>query len=112
MTTFRRVKAGQEPGYPRFKGKASFDSFVYPQSGFRLEGDKLHLSKIGSCRVRLSRPIEGGIKTCTIKREADGWYVVFAVECNQSRFIPKTGKATGIDLGDRVLCRRLQWRAS
>ncbi|MBK6799047.1 MAG: transposase [Acidobacteria bacterium] len=47
----------------------------------------------------LSRPIEGTIKTCTIKREADGWYVVFAVECNQSRFIPKTGKATGIDLG-------------
>ena len=96
---FRRVKAGQKPGYPRFKGKAFFDSFVYPQSGFRLEGDKLHLSKIGSCRVRLSRPIEGTIKTCTIKREADGWYVVFAVECNQSRFIPKTGKAAGIDLG-------------
>ncbi|MBK8313224.1 MAG: hypothetical protein IPL01_03935 [Acidobacteria bacterium] len=51
---FRRVKAGQKPGCPRFKGKAFFDSFVYPQSGFRLEGDKLHLSRIGSCRVRLS----------------------------------------------------------
>ena len=96
---FRRVKAGEEPGYPRFKGKAFFDSFVYPQSGFSLEGDKLHLSKIGSCRVRLSQPIEGKIKTCTIKREADGWYVIFAVENNQSRFIPRTGKAIGIDLG-------------
>ncbi|MBK8315756.1 MAG: hypothetical protein IPL01_17800 [Acidobacteria bacterium] len=40
------------------------------------EGDKLHLSRIG-LPVRLSRPIEGTIKTCTIKREADGWYVVF-----------------------------------
>lgn len=96
---FRRVKAGAEPGFPRFKGKAFFDSFTYPQSGFRLEGDKLHLSKIGACRVRLSRPIAGTIKTCTIKREADGWYVIFAVEPNQSRFIPKTGQATGIDLG-------------
>ena len=96
---FRRVKTGEEPGYPRFKSKAFFDSFVYPQSGFSLAGDKLHLSKIGSCRVRLSRPVEGKIKTCTIKREADGWYVIFAVEPNQSRFIPKTGKATGIDLG-------------
>ncbi|MBK7601736.1 MAG: hypothetical protein IPJ07_25695 [Acidobacteria bacterium] len=51
-----------KPAHPRFKGKGFFDSFVYPQSGFRLEGDKLHLSKIGSCRVRLSRPIEGGSK--------------------------------------------------
>ncbi|MBK6796428.1 MAG: transposase [Acidobacteria bacterium] len=73
---FRRGKAGQETGLPKIQGQGFFDSFVYPQSGFRLEGDKLHLSKIGSCRVRLSRPIEGRIKTCTIKREADGWYVV------------------------------------
>jgi putative transposase len=62
-------------------------------------GDKLHLSKIGSCRIHLSRPIEGRIKTCTIKREADGWYVIFAVEENQCRFFPKTGKRVGIDVG-------------
>jgi putative transposase len=81
------------------KPAARYDSFTYPQSGFRLEGDKIHLSKIGSCRVRLSRPIEGTIKTCMIKREADGWYVVFAVEENQCRFFPKTGKAVGLDVG-------------
>ncbi|MGH9839565.1 MAG: RNA-guided endonuclease InsQ/TnpB family protein [Blastocatellia bacterium] len=96
---FRRSKDGGEPGYPRFKSKNRYDSFTYPQSGFRLEGDKLHLSKIGSCRIRLSRPIEGTIKACTIKREADGWYVVFAVEENQSRFFPKSGATVGIDVG-------------
>lgn len=96
---FRRCAEGETPGYPRFKGKYRYNSFTYPQSGFRLEGDKLLLSKIGSCRIRLSRPIEGTIKTCTIKREADGWYVVFAVEENQSRFIPKTGETVGIDVG-------------
>jgi putative transposase len=96
---FRRLKNGKTPGYPRFRSASRFDSFTYPQSGFRLEGDKLHLSKIGSCRVRLSRPVEGTIKTCTIKREADGWYVVFAVEENQSRFFPKTGDTVGIDVG-------------
>ena len=96
---FRRVKSGETPGYPRFKSKDRFDSFCYPQAGFRLEGDKLHLSKIGSCRVRLSRPIEGAIKTCTIKREADGWYVIFAVEENQCRFLPKTGDSVGVDVG-------------
>jgi putative transposase len=96
---FRRVKNGETPGYPRFKPASRYDSFTYPQSGFRLEGDKLHLSKIGSCRLRLSRPVEGAIKTSTIKREADGWYVIFAVEENQSRFFPKTGDAVGIDVG-------------
>ena len=95
---FRRVKVGQKPGYPRFKAKDRFDSFCYPQSGFRLEGDKLHLSKIGSCRIRLSRKIEGTIKTCTVIRQADGWFVIFAVEENQSRWFPKTGEMVGVDL--------------
>jgi putative transposase len=57
------------------------------------------LNIFGSCRVRLSRPIEGIIKTCTIEREVDGWHVVFAVEENQCRFFPKTGETVGIDVG-------------
>jgi len=96
---FRRCQNGETPGYPRFKPASRYDSFTYPQSGFRLEGDKLHLSKIGSCRVRLSRPIEGTIKTCSIKRDVDGWYVVFAVEENQCRFFPLSGETVGVDVG-------------
>ena len=96
---FRRVRNGEKPGYPRFRSSSRYNSFTYPQSGFRLEGNKLYLSKIGSVRLRLSRPVEGRIKTCTIKREADGWYVIFAVEENQSRFIPKTGDSVGLDVG-------------
>jgi putative transposase len=45
---FRRVKAGEEPGYPRFKGEGWYKSFTYPQVGFKLEGSRLTLSKIGS----------------------------------------------------------------
>jgi putative transposase len=106
---FRRVKAGQKAGYPRFKSCRRYDSFTYPQApkgeegfkqgGFRLTGNTLHLSKIGSVHVRLSRPVEGQIKTCTIKREADGWYVIFAVEENQCRYFPKTGESVGVDVG-------------
>src|SRR5258706_9233559 len=79
---FRRVKTGEKAGYPRFKGKRFFNSFTYPQSGFKLEGDKLTLSKIGSVRLRLSRLIEGKIKTCSIKKQVDGWFVIFTVEEN------------------------------
>jgi putative transposase len=96
---FNRIKSGKKVGYPRFKGSNRYDSFTYPQSGFKIEDDKLSLSKIGSCRVRLSRPIEGKIKACTIKRDVDGWYVIFAVEENQCRYFPKTGESVGIDVG-------------
>ncbi|MET0466889.1 MAG: transposase [Chitinophagaceae bacterium] len=96
---FRRVKVGQKAGYPRFKSVKRYNSFTYPQKGYILEGSKLHLSKIGSVRVRLSRPIEGKIKTCTVKREADGWYVIFTVEENQCRYYPKTGETVGVDVG-------------
>jgi putative transposase len=99
---FGRIKNGSEPGYPRFKGTDRYDSITYPQSGFELEGDKLHLSKIGSCRIRLSRPIEGIVKTCTIKREADGWYVSFAVETDQAPKIPRTGQRVGVDMGTKT----------
>ena len=100
---FRRVKAGQKAGYPRFKSCRRYNSFTYsqplPSGGFRLTGNKLYLSKIGTCRVRLSRPIEGKIKTCTIKREADGWFVIFVVEENQCTYFPKTGESVGVDVG-------------
>ena len=96
---FRRCRRGETPGFPRYKGKQRYDSFTYPQSGFRLEGDKLTLSKIGSVRLRLSRPVEGTIKTCTIKRQVDGWFVIFAVEEHQCRYLPQTGKGVGVDVG-------------
>ena len=103
---FRRVKQGGKPGFPRFKGYDRYDSFTYPQSGFKLEGSKLTLSKIGTIKIKLHRAIsvEAVIKTCTIKREADQWYAVFTVElpgliAQQS---PIT-KAVGIDLGIKEL---------
>jgi putative transposase len=96
---FRRVKSGEKPGYPRFKGKGRYDSFTYPQSGFKLEGDRLHLSKIGDVRVVLHRPIEGTIKTLTIRRSSTGkWYTCFSVEYDPSP-APQKETVVGIDVG-------------
>jgi putative transposase len=98
---FRRVKAGETPGYPRFKGKHRFHSFTFPQNkdAFRIEGKYLWLSKIGRVKIKQHRPITGEIKTCTITREPDGWYAIFAAEENQSPWFPKTGETVGIDVG-------------
>ncbi len=96
---FRRVKEGQKPGYPRFRSRFRYDSFRYRQSGFSLKGGKLYLSKIGKVKVHLSRPIKGEIKTCMIKREADGWYVIFSVEEPRKRVEPAPKESVGVDVG-------------
>ena len=67
-------------GYPRFQGKNRYNSFTYPQKGFELKDGKLILSKIGSIKIILHREIEGKIKTCTIKKDIDQWYVSFSCE--------------------------------
>lgn len=98
---FRRVKNGEKPGYPRFKGKNWYDSLTFPgQGGFSLtQDDHLNLAKIGTIKVKLHRPIEGKMKTCTIKREGKHWYVVFACEVEVQRKMPYTDDEIGIDLG-------------
>ena len=96
---FRRVKAGKKPGYPRFRGKGRYDSFTFPQSGFSLDGNILRLSKIGNVKVVLHRPVEGNIKTCTIKRSStDKWYVMFSCEWEPTP-LPENNEAVGIDVG-------------
>jgi putative transposase len=56
---FRRVKAGEKPGYPRFRGRERYDSFCYPQAprGCQLNGDRLTLYGTGTIRVALHRPL-------------------------------------------------------
>jgi putative transposase len=96
---FRRIKNGEKPGYPRFRGRGRYDSFTYPQSGFRLVEDKLRLSKIGDVRIVLHHPIGGKIKTCTIRRTATGdWFATFSCEV-ETKPLPSCTEEVGIDLG-------------
>jgi putative transposase len=76
---FRRVRAGEQPGSPRFQGARRYTSFTYTPfgNGAQLENGILVLSKIGRLAVRWSRPFQGAPKTVTISREADGWYAGF-----------------------------------
>jgi putative transposase len=101
---FRRVMSGQVAGYPRFQGKDRYDSFCYPQSGFSVEKigkskNKLVLSKVGHITIKLHRPIQGNIKSCTIKREGQHWYVCFACEIQVYPRTPYTDSLVGVDMG-------------
>jgi len=96
---FRRAKAGEKPGFPRFRARARYDSFTYSQSGFAIEHGKLRLSKIGKVKIKLHRPIAGMIKTLTVTRTFTGkWFACFSVECEPEP-LPKSADAVGIDMG-------------
>jgi putative transposase len=99
---FRRVKAGEKPGYPRFKGRNQFHSFEFKQfgkTGAFLDGKRLKLFGIGRVRVRWHRPIEGTIKTVRILHKAGRWYACFACEIPDPEPRQRTGAIVGIDLG-------------
>jgi len=97
---FRRCKAGEIPGFPRFRGQDRYDSFTFPQSGFSItHDDHMILSKIGRIKMVYHRQVKGKIKTCTIHKSSTGkWYVCFSVECEPER-LPKCAHAVGIDVG-------------
>ena len=98
---FRRVKAGENPGYPRFRGSGWYDSFTYPQKGFKLDSGKLYLSKIGNISIMLHREIKGRIKRLTVRRSPTGkWFACFSVEVEDAPLPPwKDGSVVGIDVG-------------
>ena len=98
---FRRIQRSEKVRFPRFKGRNRFHSFTFKEygNGTRLDNGFLVLSKIGRIAVRWSRPIEGTIKTVTISKEADGWYVAISCADVPVHPLPPTSQETGIDLG-------------
>lgn len=95
---FRRAKTGQNPGYPRFRSFRRYNSLTFRQIGDALSGNHLRLSKIGNLRIKLHRPLEGTVKTLTVKREAGRWFALFACEVEASP-LPFSPNTIGIDVG-------------
>jgi putative transposase len=104
---FRRVKSGQAPGYPRFRGKYRFDSVTWPENADGCRWDsvpksgqtRVRLLGIGHVKVNQHRATVGTVKTITVKREGRRWYLVLACDAGRPEPLPKTGKQVGIDMG-------------
>lgn len=99
---FRRIKAGEKPGFPRFKPATQYDSFTFPQGGYKLERNKLKLSKIGDVKIKLHRPVEGKIKTCTIIQKNGKYYACLSTKIEPKQ-LPQCTDAVGVDLGVKTL---------
>jgi putative transposase len=97
---FRRINNGEKVGYPRFKGKERYDSFTLKKQGWKINGKYLTISNIGRFKLRLSRPIQGNIKTITIKREQSSkWYACFSCDNVPEKKLMESGNVIGLDVG-------------
>ena len=100
---FRRLKAGETPGYPRFRGQGHYDSLTFPQvpvgCALDMSEQRLAVSKVGRIKVLPHRPLEGAPKTATIRRTATGkWFVSFSCAWEPTP-LPRTQREVGIDVG-------------
>jgi putative transposase len=83
---------------PQYRKKFKADSFRYPK-GFKLDGTRVYLPKIGWVRFWYSRSIEGTIKNVTVSRQGEHWDIVFQVELELPEPVHPSTTAIGIDLG-------------
>ena len=103
----KQDKSGRRSGRPRFKGKGRYRSFTFPQTLLDcIQGKQIKFSKIGLIKFIKHREIPQGflIKTATIIKKANGFYVNLSVE-NKSipdfkpDTIPSLNNTIGIDMG-------------
>ncbi|MCG5216211.1 transposase [Streptosporangium sp. KLBMP 9127] len=104
---FRRVRAGETPGYPRFKGRGWFDTVTLVEGdGARWDSQPHHpaatyvrVQGVGHVRVHQHRERAGRVKTVEVKREAGRWYVILSCDDVPTVPLPATGREVGVDMG-------------
>lgn len=103
---FRRVKAGEKPGYPRFKKRGfSKDSFK-PDNGSTKDkdalvivGKKVQIPKLGFVKMAEELRFSGKIIGSTISRTANKWFISIVVDSKDTPHVRKNHGSCGIDLG-------------
>jgi transposase, IS605 orfB family len=95
--------------YPRFKSKHNHRQSYRTRNqgnGIRIEGEKLHLPRLGLVKIKLSREFEGKIQNATISRTASGkYYVSLCVTADIENFLARNeGGEVGIDVGLKEFC--------
>jgi putative transposase len=102
---YDRCRAGQKPGYPRFKPRGRFDQVMFVNGNsakWQPAGPdgwaRASFQAVGAVKVCQHRPVRGTVKTLQLKREHRRWYVIVVAEGEP---VPRlaTGRKIGIDVG-------------
>jgi putative transposase len=96
---------GKKSGRPRLKGVGQYKTFTFPQfKQHHFVNNKITLSKIGDIKVIVHRQIPDGfdIKTVSVTKKADGYYVTLSLDDKTVPTIKPDFNANnivGIDVG-------------
>jgi putative transposase len=101
---FRRLRRGEKPGFPRFKGAQRWDTLSCQyDNGCRLRDDigRIYWAGVGNVKAKLHRAIPDGAqrKKVEIKRQGRRWFVCVEVLIPKPKPLPTTGAVVGVDLG-------------
>jgi IS605 OrfB family transposase len=110
---FRRVQAGETPGFPRVRPRHACFTLCYPAMYVRVEGDRLHLPSGGGGNTgipkrypnivaRLREPAPPEYREVAISRDARGnYYASFVAERPDAP--QRNGGVVAFDLGIKTL---------
>jgi putative transposase len=100
---FRRIKAGNKPGYPRFRSVARYNSFKVDCQNFRIDGNRVIVRKLGGFRFSTRCRIRGTPKVFSVKRVGGKWRGAFVCDIGPAPEKQSVSNAIGIDLGIEAL---------
>ena len=102
---FRRIKAGDVPGFPRFRSARQWRQLEFPHGNRALKlGErqtKVRIPGIGWVPLRKGREIPTFGRAFVVERN-DHWYAVFEGS-HEPEPLPRTGAVVGMDRGIRAL---------
>jgi len=94
---FRRLRAGEKPGFPRFRASARYDSFLFHLPDIR--ENKIRVPNVGWFNFKASQPLSGVTRTATVKRCGKRWIVRVVCDIGPAPEKRTVSNAVGIDLG-------------
>jgi putative transposase len=94
---FRRVRAGDKPGFPRFRAYGRYDSLSIGCAAPR--GDRVRIPKLGPVRFHLYRPLQGTVLETQLRRSCGRWFVCFSCDLGPAPDKRPPAKVVGIDVG-------------
>lgn len=95
---FRRSKAGEKPGYPRFKNASRFSTLeMYAEPAWFKTPRRIRVKGLPALRLRAPLPA-GKPLTLRLTRRHRRWYACITMEVEKQP-LPPSAAAVGLDLG-------------
>lgn len=96
---FRRCKAGERPGFPRFRAHARYNSFGFGNNNVSVRDGQIKVPNVGWFKFKSSRPLAGVPRTATIKRTGKKWAVRLVCDIGPTPDKVTISRPVGIDVG-------------